>query len=101
MLHPAFDPIPFIWTFETAVDKLINVRKELQKKTENMEQSVRYAEKEFSSKMVQLNSNFEVCYWISTMIHSWVTYTHLGSQQAVLRHGKQDQRSRQDGNTDR
>ena len=65
MLHPAFDPKPFIWTFEATVDKLINVRKDLQKKTENMEQSVRSAEKEFSRKMVQLNSNFEVRYQVS------------------------------------
>ena len=56
----AFDPKPFISTFEATVDKLINVRKELLKKTENMEKSMRSAEKEFSSKMVQLNSNFEV-----------------------------------------
>ena len=93
MLHPAFDPKPFIWTFEAAVDKLINVRKELQKKTENMEQSVRVAEKEFSSKMVQLNSNFEVRYRVPIMTCVWTSGTHLGSQQAILRHGEQDQRS--------
>jgi hypothetical protein len=66
-----------------------------------MEQSVRSAEKEFSSKMVQLNSNFEVRYQVSIMAPFWTTDIHVGSQQAVLRHGKQDQRSGQDGNTDR
>lgn len=58
-----------------------------------MEQSVRSAEKEFSSKMVQLNSNFEVRYQVPIMAPFWTTVTHLGSQQAILRHGKQDQRS--------
>ena len=66
-----------------------------------MEQSVRVAEKEFSSKMVQLNSNFEVRYQMSIVTSVWVTDKHLGSQQAVLWHGKQDQRSGQNGNTDR
>lgn len=66
-----------------------------------MEQSVRSAEKEFSRKMVQLNSNFEVRYYVSLIAAFWATDTHVGSQQAVLWYGKQDQRSGPDSNTDR
>lgn len=56
----AFSPVPFIRTFETVVDRLINVRKDLQKHTEQMEKSVRQAEREFSGRMKGLNDNFEV-----------------------------------------
>ena len=56
----AFSPVPFIRTFETVVDRLINVRNDLQKRTEQMEKSVRQAEKEFSGRMRGLNDNFEV-----------------------------------------
>lgn len=56
----AFDPKPFIRTFEAAVDKLIAVRKDVQAKTEQMEKSVRVAERDYSKKMVELNRGFEV-----------------------------------------
>ncbi|EGO02145.1 hypothetical protein SERLA73DRAFT_104486 [Serpula lacrymans var. lacrymans S7.3] len=54
-----FDPKPFIRTFEAAVDRLIAVRKDVQAKTEQMEKSVRVAEREYSKKMVELNRGFE------------------------------------------
>jgi hypothetical protein len=56
----AFDPKPFLQTFEVAVDKLIALRKEVQAKTEQMEKSVRVAEREYSKKMADLNRSFEV-----------------------------------------
>ncbi|KAI0772013.1 exocyst complex protein [Trametes elegans] len=54
-----FDPKPFIRTFEAAVDKLIAVRKDVQAKTEQMEKSVRVAERDYSKKMADLNRGFE------------------------------------------
>ncbi|KAE9410120.1 exocyst complex component Sec10 [Gymnopus androsaceus JB14] len=54
-----FDPMPFIKTFEAAVDKLIAVRKDVQAKTEQMEKSVRVSEREYSKKMADLNRGFE------------------------------------------
>ncbi|KAI0368044.1 exocyst complex protein [Pilatotrama ljubarskyi] len=54
-----FDPKPFIRTFEAAVDKLIAVRKDVQAKTEQMEKSVRVAERDYSKKMAELNRGFE------------------------------------------
>ncbi|KAG8741295.1 Exocyst complex component 5, partial [Ceratobasidium sp. 428] len=54
-----FDPRPFIRNFEAAVDKLLVIRKDIQKKTEMLEQSVKNAEKDYSDKMVNLNSGFE------------------------------------------
>ncbi|KAA1466748.1 exocyst complex component Sec10 [Dentipellis sp. KUC8613] len=54
-----FDPKPFIRTFEAAVDRLIAVRKDVQAKTEQMEKSVRVAEREYSKKMAELNRGFE------------------------------------------
>ncbi|KAI0722256.1 exocyst complex protein [Cerioporus squamosus] len=54
-----FDPKPFIRTFEAAVDKLIAVRKDVQAKTEQMEKSVRVAERDYSKKMSELNRGFE------------------------------------------
>ena len=57
----AFDPKPFIRTFEAAVDRLIAVRKDVQAKTEQMEKSVRVAEREYSKKMADLNKQFDVC----------------------------------------
>ncbi|KAI0082415.1 exocyst complex protein [Panus rudis PR-1116 ss-1] len=54
-----FDPKPFILTFEAAVDKLISVRKDIQTRTEQMEKSVRVAEREYSKKMADLNKGFE------------------------------------------
>ena len=57
----AFNPIPFIRTFEGAVDKLISLRKDVQAKSEQMEKSVKVAEREYSKKMSDLNKGFEVC----------------------------------------
>lgn len=56
----AFDPKPFIQSFEAAVDRLIAVRKEVQTKSEQMEKSVRVSEREYSKKMADLNRGFEV-----------------------------------------
>jgi hypothetical protein len=60
LFHAAFNPKPFISTFEAAVDRLIALRKEVQGKTEQMEKSVRVAEREYSNKMSDLNRGFEV-----------------------------------------
>jgi hypothetical protein len=54
-----FNPKPFISTFEGAVDRLIALRKDVQAKTEQMEKSVRVAEREYSKKMSDLNRGFE------------------------------------------
>jgi exocyst complex component 5 len=62
--HPlrtlAFDPKPFIRTLEAAVDQLISVRKDVQTRTEQMEKSVKVAEREYSKKMAELNRGFDV-----------------------------------------
>lgn len=57
----AFDAKPFIQSFESAVDRLIAIRKDVQDKTERMEKSVRVAEREYSKKMAELNRGFDVC----------------------------------------
>ena len=56
----AFDPKPFIQSFEAAVDQLLAVRKNVQAKTEQMEKGVKVAEREYSKKMAELNRGFEV-----------------------------------------
>ena len=56
----AFNPVPFIRTFEGGVDKLIALRKDVQAKSEQMEKSVKVAEREYSRKMSDLNKGFEV-----------------------------------------
>ena len=56
----AFDPLPFIRTFELSVDNLIALRKDVQTKTEQMEKSVKVAEREYSRKMADLNNGFDV-----------------------------------------
>ena len=56
----AFDPKPFIRTLEAAVDQLIAVRKDVQTRTEQMEKSVKIAEREYSKKMTELNRGFDV-----------------------------------------
>jgi exocyst complex component 5 len=58
--HVAFNPKPFISTFEAAVDRLIALRKDVQAKTEQMEKNVRAAEREYSKKLSDLNRGFEV-----------------------------------------
>ncbi|KAF6762173.1 exocyst complex component protein [Ephemerocybe angulata] len=54
-----FDPKPFIRTFEAAVDKLIAIRKDVQSKTEQMERSVRVAERDYSKRMTALSKEFD------------------------------------------
>ncbi|KAG8896568.1 Exocyst complex component 5 [Tulasnella sp. 403] len=54
-----FDPKPFIRTFESVVDNLISLRKDVQRKTEQQEQSCKTAEKEYSKKLADLNRGFE------------------------------------------
>ncbi|GJE84255.1 exocyst complex component Sec10 [Phanerochaete sordida] len=54
-----FDPKPFIRTLEMAVDQLISLRKDVQTRTEQMEKSVKVAEREYGKKMVELNRGFE------------------------------------------
>lgn len=61
-LFIAFDPKPFIRTFEATVDRLIAIRKDVQTKTEQLEKSVRVSEREYSKKMAELNKGFEVCF---------------------------------------
>ena len=56
----AFNPTPFIRSFEVAVDQLIQIRKDVQAKTEQMEKNVRVTEREYSKKMQDLNRGFEV-----------------------------------------
>ncbi|KAF8631594.1 hypothetical protein AX15_002342 [Amanita polypyramis BW_CC] len=54
-----FDPKPFLAIFETAVDRLIAARREVQTKTDQLEKSVRVSEREYSKKMADLNRSFE------------------------------------------
>ena len=56
----AFNPVPFIRTYEAAVDKLLALRKDVQTKSEQGERSVKVAEREYSKKMADLNKGFEV-----------------------------------------
>lgn len=59
-IYIAFDPKPFIRTLEVAVDQLIVLRKDVQTRTEQMEKSVKVAEREYSKKMADLNRGFDV-----------------------------------------
>jgi hypothetical protein len=52
------------------VDTLIAVRKDVQAKTEQMEKSVRVAERDYSRKMTELNRGFEVRLEITVNGHS-------------------------------
>lgn len=94
--HVAFDPKPFIRSFEAAVDKLISVRKEVQAKTEQMEKSVRVAEREYSKKMIDLTKSFEVGPFLcrsETRFH----WTMIDSWSLVLWYGGTNERSQQHG----
>ena len=71
-LSLAFDPKPFIRSFEAAVDRLIAVRRDVQARTEQMEKSVKVAEREYSKKMADLNRGFEVCHAFSTRYFSQI-----------------------------
>ncbi|KAG8820317.1 Exocyst complex component 5 [Serendipita sp. 399] len=66
--------MPFIRTFESVVDRLITIRKDLQQRTEQMEKSVRQAEREFSSRMKGLNDNFEACPFMKLPVPTVLTY---------------------------
>ena len=79
----AFDPKPFIRTFEAAVDKLIEVRRDVQAKTEQLEKTVRVAEREYSKKMGDLNKGFEVCHSACTTI--LITRSAIPYSQSVNR----------------
>ncbi|ELU37755.1 exocyst complex protein [Rhizoctonia solani AG-1 IA] len=68
-----FDPRPFIRNFEAAVDKLLTIRKDIQKKTEMLEKSVKSAEEEYNQKMVELNSGFEAVGRSFTSMESKIT----------------------------
>ena len=81
----AFDPKPFIRTFEAAVDRLLSVRKDVQAKTEQLEKSVRVAEREYSKKMVELNKGFEVC--LLSLLHK--SFSRISGRWAIiLYHGE-------------
>ena len=82
----AFNPIPFIRTFEGAVDKLISLRKDVQAKSEQMEKSVKVAEREYSKKMSDLNKGFEVCLFIPA--RDIFLTPSLGSWAVLLWYGK-------------
>ena len=86
-LLAAFDPKPFIRTFEAAVDKLLAVRKDVQTKTEQLEKSVRVAEREYSKKMVELNKGFEVR---ASIYFEGVAFSSLwaGCRTVVLNNGE-------------
>lgn len=85
-LTAAFDPKPFIQTFEAAIDKLIAVRKDVQTKTEQMEKSVRVSEREYSKKMTDLNRGFEVR--LDTMCPLQRADLSIDSRKLILRHGE-------------
>jgi hypothetical protein len=77
----AFDPRPFIRNFEAAVDRLLVIRKDVQKKTEMLERSVKSAEEEYTQKMVNLNSGFEVrcarCRGLQSVDQPWLCLARL------------------------
>ena len=58
------------------MDTLIAVRKDVQTKTEQMEKSVRVAEREYSKKMAELNRGFEVGVVHSLSTHSLLNYAY-------------------------
>lgn len=97
----AFDPKPFIQTFEAAIDKLIAVRKDVQTKTEQMEKSVRVSEREYSKKMTDLNRGFEVRRDVMFMCPVQRTDLSIDSGKFVLGNGEQDERGGEYGYTDR
>ncbi|KAF8318148.1 exocyst complex component Sec10 [Clavulina sp. PMI_390] len=54
-----FDPAPFIRTFEHSVERLLEIRKDVQERKESLENSLRSAERDFSRRLTQLNTGFE------------------------------------------
>lgn len=82
----AFDPKPFIRTFEAAVDRLIAVRKDVQAKSEQLEKNVRMTEREYSKKMGELNRGFDVRFGTTVMyLISWGLSRQLVSPSLVWR----------------
>jgi hypothetical protein len=57
----AFDPRPFIATFESAIESLHPLRGQVASRTTEVESDVLSAEKGYSSKLTELRENFEVC----------------------------------------
>jgi hypothetical protein len=92
----AFDPKPFVRTFEDAVDRLIAIRKDVQVKTEQMEKGVRVAEREYSKKMADLSRGFEVRFHCEIVARHH-EYQMSGSWSIVYWYGEQDERGRSDG----
>lgn len=70
----AFDPKPFIHTLDAAVDRLIALRGDVQTRTEQMEKSVKVAEREYSKKMSELNRGFDVSVLEFECFHSLPNY---------------------------
>jgi len=89
----AFDPKPFIRTFESAVGELINLRQDLQKKTEAAGQSAKKAEKEYTNKLTELNSGFDVCRLTVRIFNMLRWPVPLGSWEVFQQHGNQDRTS--------
>jgi hypothetical protein len=56
----AFDPKPFVFTLESAVDSLTPLRRQVASRTKEIESDVLRAEKDHSSKLMELRENFEV-----------------------------------------
>ncbi|KAF8338920.1 exocyst complex component Sec10-domain-containing protein [Cantharellus anzutake] len=69
----SFDPAPFIRTFESAVDNLLAIREDVQKKKDALEVSVRDAERGFSRKISELNSGFEAVNKSFNSMHSKIS----------------------------
>ncbi len=99
-LTTAFDPKPFIQTFEAAIDKLIAVRKDVQTRTEQMEKSVRVSEREYSKKMSDLNRGFEVRVDVTCPLPRTDSMS-IDRRELVLGDGESDERSGKHGYTDR
>lgn len=91
---PAFDPAPFIRTFEHSVDTLLEVRKDVQEKKEALESSLRTAERDFSRRLTELNTGFDV--GATQILHDtlWVLWSFcVGSEQVIRKHGREDRPS--------
>lgn len=56
----AFNPRPFIRTFEASVDALLQIRADVQHQAEELESGVRVAENAYAKKLRELGTNFEV-----------------------------------------
>jgi hypothetical protein len=61
-LPSAFNPKPFIADFEATVGRLLELRKEIQQSVEQKEKGTRRAELDYSRRMTELNSGFDVSY---------------------------------------